>query len=154
MRLTSPKCCLFALFAALPAAWAQNSSVFPPEFAKVRTVAILNETRAAGVTDGATGELKDWGHWQVVEDPNSADLVLDFTKQKQHDGNSTNKPGDNGQQSYSYSMSFSSTIKMTATMKDAVSPFFSTATQDDKQKAGRECVQAFIAAYQSAQRRH
>lgn len=154
MRLYFFLSTLLTLGPAFTPARAQSRPTFPAEIAKTHTAAIMNETHSSGVLDGATAELKEWGHWKVVDDPSSADLVLDFTKQKEHDGSSSDKPGDNGQQSYSYSMSFSSMIKMTATMKDGVTPFYTTTTKDDKQKAGRECVQALIAAYQDAQRQH
>lgn len=144
---------LLVLLAALPfSAWAQSGTVFPPAAFTVHTVAVLNDTHNAGVLDGATGELKQWGHWKVIDDPMSADVVLDFSKKGQRSGSSSDKPGSDGKPSYSYSMSFSSTIQMTATTKDGLTPFYTTTTEDDKQKAGRECVQSLIAAYQAAVR--
>lgn len=131
---------------------AQSASVFPPAAFAVHTVAILNETHNSGVLDGALGELREWNHWKIIDDPSSADLLLDFNRKSSHDGSSSDKPGSDGKPSYSYSMSFTSAVHMTATTKDGFSPFYTTTTNDDKQKAGRECVQAFIAAYQDAQR--
>jgi hypothetical protein len=132
--------------------YAQNPAVFPPAAFAAHTVAVLNETHNSGVLNGALGELREWNHWKVIDDPSSADLVLDFNRKSSHDGSSSDKPGDDGKPSYSYSMSFGSSVHMTATTKDGFSPFYTTTTDDDKQKAGRECVQAFIAAYQDAQR--
>jgi hypothetical protein len=137
----------FAIIAVAGPITAQSSAVFPPSAFKVHTVAVMNETHNAGVMSGATEALKDWGHWKQIDDPMSADLVLDFGKKSDHSGSSSDRPATDGKPSYSYSMSFSSKIEMSATTKDGFNPFYTTTTSEDKQKAGRACVQSFISAY-------
>ena len=148
-------CALFSCVLFAPGAYAQKAA-FPPEAMAAKTVAILNDTKTGTVTDGATEELKQWGHLRVVDDPESAEIVLHFTRQTAHDRSNSQAADANGNptNNYGFSYSFSSSIQMTATTKDGFAPFYTTTTKDSKQKAGTECVQAFIGAYQDVRAKH
>ncbi len=138
----------------LTGATAQESGrLFPPAVLAAKTVAVLNDTHTQAVTDGAVAELKEWGHFRVIDDPESADVVLHFTKATTHStSNSQTKDQKDDSTSYGFSVTSSSSIHMDATAKDAFAPFYTTKTDDSKQKAGRECAQEFIGAYQEAVR--
>ncbi|RRA47630.1 hypothetical protein D1Y84_04310 [Acidipila sp. EB88] len=130
-----------------------NGRVFPPVVLAAKTVVILNDTHTMTVEDGATAALKQWGRLQVIDHVDAADIVLHFSKASTHDtsNSQTRDPKDNSQ-SYGFSVSSSTDVKMTATAKGGFAEFYSTSTGDGKQKAGRECAQSFIEAFQDAQR--
>ena len=119
-----------------------------PVFA-ARTVVILNSTHNQAVEDGALEALKRWGKLTVVDDPDLADITLNFDKKSDHEGSSSQQPDKDGHPTSSYSMSFGSSIHMSATLKGQTTPFYNTTTSESKKKAGAACVtdlqQAYIA---------
>ncbi len=124
---------------------------FPAAALSSKTVAILNDTHTKGVTDGAVEEFKDWGHLRVVDDPENADIVIDFTKEREHSTTHTQKTDSTGTPTdYGFGVSFSSKVKMTATTRNGATAFYTTTTDEGKKKAGRACVQAFIGAFQNS----
>ncbi len=148
-------CAVFFTASAFNISVAQDSGKpFPPAVLTAKTVAVLNDTHTQAVTDGAVEELKEWGHIRVIDDPDSADLVLHFTKSTSHDRTNTESKNDkDNTTNYGFSMSMSTSVHMDATAKDGFAPFYSTSTEDSKQKAGRKCAQSFIGAYQDAMRK-
>ena len=138
----------------LPVALAQGNGPFPAGVLEAKSVVILNETHTGTVEDGANEALKQWGHWKVTDDLDAADVVLSFRKKSERTTSGSTKPDDTGS-SASYGVTFSTdaTITMTATAKGGFAPFYTTETKDAKQKAGRECVQAFIGAWQDEKKR-
>lgn len=134
------------------AAWAQTGpKAFPDGVFTARTVAIVNDTKQPGVEKGADEALAQWGQLKVVDDPQLADVVLRFEKATHHEGRDTQKTDQTGKPTdYGYEMSFSSTIQMKAYYKDADAPFYSTKTDDGKQKAGTTCINAFHTAWREA----
>lgn len=134
------------------AAAAQTSKASLPEtvFA-AKTVAIVNDTRTPGVEKGAVDALQAWGQFKVVDDPQIADITIRFERNRQHEGHDSQTPDANGKDTnYSYSMSFTSTIHMTASLKDADKPFYSTTTEDSKAKAGSTCINSLHTAFREA----
>ena len=127
-----------------------QSTKFPAAALGAKTVAIENDTHVQAVTDGAVEEIKEWGHFRIVDDPDTADVVLRFSKKSSHDRSNTEKKNDDGTSSYGFSVSSSSSVTMEATLKDSFSPFYTTTTSESKQKAGVQCTQAFIGAYQDS----
>lgn len=116
-----------------------------------KTVAIVNDTHTDAVTDGAIEQLKKWGHFTVVDDPDSADITLRFDKNKDRDGRSSQKTDANGNPTdYGYSLTFSSTVHMRAYLKGSDTPFYLTKSDDSKKKAGVACVSSFEGAYLDA----
>ena len=143
----------FSTFSLMTGVAQESGKAFPEAVLAAKTVAVLNDTRTQAVTDGAVAELKEWGHFRVVDDPESADVVLHFTKSTERStSNSQTKNEKDDSTSYGFSVSSSSSIHMEATAKDGFAAFYTTKTDDSKQKAGRECAQAFIGAYQDAVR--
>ncbi len=141
------------MLSTLPLAARAEGGPFPPEALKAHTVIILNDTHTMAVEEGATAELKQWGRLTVVNDLDSADIVLHFTKATSHStSNSQTKDEKDNNTSYGFSVTSSSTIRMEATEKGGFATFYSTTTDDSKQKAGRTCAEAFISAFQDAQR--
>jgi hypothetical protein len=133
------------------ASWAQRViRPFPKEVFAAKTVAIVNRTHNEAVEQGALEALRRWGHFTVVEDTDSADIALTFDKKSEHEGATTQTTGDDGKPSSSYSVSFSSTIHMTATVKGTDRPFYTATTSESKKKAGAECVTELQGAYASA----
>ena len=127
------------------------SSPFPAVALAAKTIAIVNETGDHGVDKGAVDALASWGQFRVVDDPEQADMTLRFVKTKTHEGTSTQKTDANGKQTDSgYSVTFGSSIRMTALIKDGDAPFFSTKTEDAKGKAGMSCVNDFHTAFRNA----
>jgi hypothetical protein len=132
---------------AVPAHTQMNVTPFPREVFTAKTVAIVNNTHNDAVAEGAMEALKRWGRFTVVEDSDSADLTLTFNKKSEHDGASSQKPGDDGKPDYNYSMSFSSSIHMNAVMKGSNRSFYSATTSESKKKAGAECVTDLQSAF-------
>ena len=124
---------------------------FPDGVFTAKTVAIVNDTKQPGVEKGADEALASWGQLKVVDDPQLADIVIRFEKAGHHEGRDTQKTDGTGKPTdYGYEMSFSSTITMKAYFKDEDAPFYSTKTDDGKQKAGTNCINSFHTAWRSA----
>lgn len=130
---------------------AQDGKAFPPEALRARTIAIVNDTHSDDVEKGAETALKAWGRFQLTEDAENADLTLRFDKKTDHDGTSSEKQGDDGKSSYSYGISFGSSIQMKAYTRNGFAPFYTTKTSDGKRKAGVTCVDELREAYRGAQ---
>jgi hypothetical protein len=124
-----------------------NVTPFPKEVFAAKTVAIVNNTHNEAVADGAIEALKRWGRFTIVDDSDTADLILTFDKKNERDGASSQKPGDDGKPDYSYSMSFSSSIHMNAAIKGSNRSFYSATTSESKKKAGAECVTDLQSAF-------
>jgi outer membrane lipopolysaccharide assembly protein LptE/RlpB len=133
-----------ALVAAV-AGFAQ--SPMPKAAFTAKTIAILNETKTGEVSDGALEQLKRWGHFTVVDDAGSADIVLRFDKKTDREKQNSQSIDDKGQTSYSAAMTFSSEVHMRAYLKDSDAPFYTTKTGDSKKKAGVSCVTSFEKAW-------
>jgi hypothetical protein len=112
-----------------------------------KTIAILNDTKSGDVPDGALEQLKRWGHFTVVDDTDSADIVLRFDKKTDREKQSSQSTNNDGTTSYSGGMTFSSQVHMRAYLKGADSPFYTTSTGDSKKKAGISCVTSFQKAW-------
>ncbi len=138
------------LFLAMPlgAALGQSSvRPFPKAVFVARTVAIINNTHNEAVEQGAIDALKRWGKLTVVDDADLADITLTFDKKSEHEGSSSQKPGEDGKPSSSYSLSFSSSVRMKAVLKGETSSFYAASTSESKKKAGAECVTDLQGAY-------
>lgn len=116
-----------------------------------KTIAILNDTKSGAVSDGALEQLKRWGHFTIVDDTDSADIVLRFDKKTDHEKQSSQSTDNQGQTTYSGSFSFSSQVHMRAYLKGADLPFYTTKTDDSKRKACISCVTSFEKAWIEAQ---
>jgi hypothetical protein len=148
--LTLILCACSILFSA-PAFSQFDQKPFPKEVFTAKTVIIFNDTHTDGVEEGATEQLKKWGHFTVVDDPDNADITLRFDKNKEHDGHSTQKTDDKGSPTdYGYSMTFGSSIHMKAYLKGSDAPFYTTKTDDSKKKGGSTCITNFQSAYLTA----
>ncbi len=143
---------LFAILIAAPAHLSaqQNVKAFPKAALAAKTVAIVNNTHQDGIVDGATETLKRWGRFTVVDDPDSADVTLVFDKKSEHDKTNTEKTGDDGKTESGFSVTFSSTIHMRATVKGSDAAFYSTTSGDSKKKAGGGCIIDLQRAYLAA----
>jgi hypothetical protein len=69
-------------FFAVVAAPAQEP--MPKAAFTAKTVAILHDGKTGEVSDGAEEQLKRWGRFTVVDDADSADIVLRFDKKLDH----------------------------------------------------------------------
>ena len=139
--------CLFLATSA----FAQRKPIPRPVFA-AKTIAIVNRAQNDAVEAGALESLKRWGKFTVVDDPDTADIVLTFEKVSEHEGKSTQKETNNndGKQpetSSTYSMSIGSSLTMKATMKGGTAPFYTVTNSDSKKKGGAACVVEFQSAY-------
>jgi hypothetical protein len=137
---------LLALALIAPVAALTQESI-PKAALAAKTIAILNDTKTGDVSDGALEQLKRWGHFTVVDDTDSADIVLRFDKKTSHAKQSSQSTDSNGNTSYSGGMTFSSQVHMRAYLKGADSPFYTTKTDDSKKKAGISCVSSFQKAW-------
>ena len=136
---------LSVAFIAGVSALAQES--IPRTALGAKTIAILNDTKTGEVSDGALEQLKRWGQFTVVDDTDSADIVLRFDKKTDREKQNSQSTDDKGNTSYSGSLSFSSQVHMRAYLKGADSPFYTTKTDDSKRKAGISCVTSFERAW-------
>jgi hypothetical protein len=132
-------------------AFAQRKPIPRPVFA-AKTIAIVNHAHNDQVESGALGSLKRWGKFTIVDDPDTADIVLTFEKTSEHEGKSTqteknNNDGKQPETSSTYSMSFGSSLTMKATMKGNTTPFYTATNSDSKKKGGAACVVDFQSAY-------
>ena len=126
-----------------------NRLPLPKPVFKAKTVVILNNTHNAAVEEGAVEALRRWGKFKVIDDVELADITLTFDKKSEHEGTSSQKPDKDGSPSSSYSMSFSSSIHMSAALKGESSAFYHATTTESKKKAGAECVTDLQQAYVS-----
>jgi hypothetical protein len=139
--------CLFFAASAL----AQRKPIPRPVFA-AKTIAIVNHAHNDTVETGALESLKRWGKFTIVDDPDTADIVLTFEKTSEHEGKSSEKTTNNNdgkppETSSTYSMSFGSSLTMKATMKGSPTPFYTATNSDSKKKGGAACVVDFQSAY-------
>ncbi len=111
-------------------AWGQSGRSFPAEALHAKTVAIVNDTHNDDVEKGAASALAAWGQFKLTEDAENADVTLRFDKTTDHNGQSSEKPGDDGKPSYSYGMSFGTSIHMKAYTKTGFAPFYTAKTGD------------------------
>jgi hypothetical protein len=74
------KILVFCLLLCLPisVAAASKHAPVPETVAHAKTVYILNQTGIQKIEDAAYGELEKWGHFKVVSDRKSADLIIHF----------------------------------------------------------------------------
>jgi hypothetical protein len=145
--VTTLALCLFITASGL----AQRKPIPRPVFA-AKTIAIVNHAHNDAVETGALESLKRWGKFTIVDDPDTADIVLTFEKISEHEGKSTqtskdNNDGKSPETSSSYSMSFGSSLTMKATMKGSTTPFYTATNSDSKKKGGAACVVDFQSAY-------
>ena len=112
-----------------------------------KTIAIVNDTKTGEVTDGALEQLKGWGHFTVVDDADSADIVLRFDKKTDREKQNSQSTDEKGTTTWTGSMTFSSQVHMRAYLKGSNSPFYTTQTGDSKKKAGISCVTSFQKAW-------
>jgi hypothetical protein len=117
-----------------------NAHPVPKPALEAKTVAVVNNTHNDAVTEGAIEALKRWGRFTIVDDSDAADLTLTFDKKSEHEGTSTQKKGDDGKTDSGYSVSFSTSIHMKATLKGSETSFYSTTTGESKKKAGAGCI--------------
>jgi len=122
----------------------------PKEVFAAKTVALVNNTHNEAVTDGAVEALKRWGHFTVIDDSDLADITLTFGKKSNHSGASSQTTGDDGKTNSNYSMSFSSSVEMSANLKGVDKPFYTTSTDESKKKAGNDCIRSLQSAYDSS----
>lgn len=125
----------------LLAAFAQQS--IPRAALAAKTIAIRNDTKSAAVSDGALEQLKRWGRFTIVDDTDTADIVLRFDKKTDREKHNSQSTDDNGTRSWSTTMTFSSQVHMRAYLKGSDTPFYTTKTDDSKKKAGIACVTSF-----------
>ena len=97
------------------AAFAQQP--IPQAARTAKTIAILNDTKSGDVSEGALEQLSRWSHFTVVDDADSADIVLRFDKKTDREKQSSQSTDDKGQTTYSGGMSFSSQVHMRAYLK-------------------------------------
>lgn len=57
---------------------ASKHAPVPEAVAHAKTVYILNQTGIQKIEDSAYGDLEKWGHFKVVSDRKSADLIIHF----------------------------------------------------------------------------
>ncbi len=129
-----------------------NVRPLPKPALTAKTVAIVNNTHNDAVEEGAMEALKRWGRFTIVDDSEAADITLTFDKKSEHEGTSTQKTGEDGKVDSGYSMSFSSSIHMKATLKGGDTSFYSTTTGESKKKAGAGCILDLQRAYLAAPR--
>ena len=140
---------LIATLSLASALGQSDSFPFPKPVFAAKTVIVFNETHNEAVEQGATEALKRWGKFTVVDDPDQADITLTFDKKSEHEGASSQTQDKDGKPSSSYSMSFSSSIHMHATLKGSSVAFYNATTTESRKKAGAECVTDFQQAYLS-----
>ncbi len=90
----------------------------PKEALAAKTVAIVNRTHNEEVEEGARAALRRWGRFTVVEDSDVADITLIFEKKSEHE-EAARRNRDDGKPSSSFSITFSSSVRMSATVKGA-----------------------------------
>ena len=115
-----------------------------------KTVAILHDAKTSEASDGAHEQLERWGHFTIVDDADSADIVLRFDKKTDREKQNSQSTDDKGTTTWSGGMTFSSQVHMRAYLKGSETPFYATKTDDSKKKAGATCVTSFEKAWLDA----
>ncbi len=126
-----------------------NKLPLPKPVFRAKTVVILNESHNSDVELGAVEALKRWGKFTIIDDPDLADITLTFEKKSEHEGSSTQKPDKDGNTSWGASMTFGSSIHMSATLKGETTAFYNATTHESKKKAGADCIVKLEQAYVS-----
>ncbi len=121
----------------------------PREARTAKTVAIVNKTHIDAIQQGALEAIKRWGRLTVVDDAESADLVLTFNKNTDRTGTSTTKIEPDGQTGVAYSLRLDTWVHMKSNLRGVELPFFTTTTGESKKKAGNTCVTDLQAALNS-----
>jgi hypothetical protein len=67
---------LFLLLVISENSLAAKKMPLPSVFLHAKKIALINETASATSLDKVYEKLKDWKYFEIVEDPNNADLVL------------------------------------------------------------------------------
>jgi hypothetical protein len=141
---------LLFLFASVAVAATAAQEPMPRAAFAAKTVAIRNDTKTGEVSDGALEQLKRWGHFTVVDDADSADIVFRFDKKTDREKQSSQSTDEKGTTTYSGGFTFSSHVHMRAYLKGSNSPFYKTETDDSKRKAGISCMTSFEKAWLEA----
>lgn len=115
-----------------------------------KTVAILHDEKTSEASDGAHEQLQRWGHFTIVDDADSADIVLRFDKKMDREQKNSQSTDEKGATTWSAGMTFSSQVHMRAYLKGSDTPFYTTQTGDSKKKAGENCVTNFEKAWLDA----
>lgn len=129
--------------AALAAVSALAQQPIPRAALAAKTIAIQNDTKSGAVSDGAVEQLQRWGRFTIVDDSDTADIVLRFDKKTDREKQNSQSTDDKGTTSWSTTMTFSSQVHMRAYLKGSDTPFYTTKTDDSKKKAGIACVTSF-----------
>jgi len=76
----------FLLLTTMAAAHdASQTPSLPKRTSDIRTVYLINADADMGVFDEISAEVKAWGHWKIVEQPEQADLLLILSEYKETD---------------------------------------------------------------------
>jgi hypothetical protein len=140
-------CALLLRLALVAVVAAPAQEPMPRAIFAAKTIVILHDTKTGEVSDGALEELKRWGRFTIVDDADSADIVLRFDKKTDREKQNSQSTDEKGTTTWSGSMTFSSQVHMRAYPKGSDSPFYTTKTDDSKKKAGVTCVTSFEKAW-------
>jgi hypothetical protein len=136
------RACLIPIVLVVAVATLAQGPIPQAAFAE-KTIAVVNDTKTGDVSDGALEQLKGWGHFIVVDDADSADIVLRFDKKTDREKQNSQSTDEKGTTTWSGGMTFSSQVHMRAYLKGSNSPFYTTQTGESKKKAGVSCVTSF-----------
>jgi hypothetical protein len=140
------RACLIPIVLVVAVATLAQGPIPQAAFAE-KTIAVVNDTKTGDVSDGALEQLKGWGHFIVVDDADSADIVLRFDKKTDREKQNSQSTDEKGTTTWSGGMTFSSQVHMRAYLKGSNSPFYTTQTGESKKKAGVSCVTSFQKAW-------
>jgi hypothetical protein len=140
------RACLIPIVLVVAVATLAQGPIPQAAFA-AKTIAVVNDTKMGDVSDGALEQLKGWGHFIVVDDADSADIVLRFDKKTDREKQNSQSTDEKGTTTWSGGMTFSSQVHMRAYLKGSSSPFYTTQTGESKKKAGVSCVTSFQKAW-------
>jgi hypothetical protein len=146
-RLLRASTFLLAVFAVIAAS---AQAPMPRAALAAKTVAILHDAKTSEASKGAHEQLQRWGHFTIVDDADSADIVLRFDKKTDREQKNSQSTDDKGNATWSGGMTFSSQVHMRVYLKGSDTPFYTTQTGDSKKKAGENCVTNFEKAWLDA----
>lgn len=94
------RACLIPIVLVVAVATLAQGPIPQAAFAE-KTIAVVNDTKTGDVSDGALEQLKGWGHFIVVDDADSADIVLRFDKKTDREKQNSQSTDEKGTTTWS-----------------------------------------------------
>ncbi len=132
---------LFAGSALMP--FALHAQDIPRQVFKAKTVWVVNQTGKPATENGADAALSKWGHFQLADDSDTADIKIVIFKTGSQETHSQTQDQKTGQMDQSYGASFTLGLTAHAYLKGEKLYFWTGSSDSSGEKGGRTIVENF-----------